>query len=68
MKAWMVSLTSESKERPLAKYLVGPHLKAEAVAFTFSLDGGGEEVQKAPMAFVPDLIAQVKQLLHQNDQ
>lgn len=67
MGAWKISFASEVKERSLAKELVGPNLDAEAVAFTFPADGGGEEIQKAPMAFVPDLVAKVTQLLDQND-
>jgi hypothetical protein len=69
MRAWKVSFASEAKERSLAKELVGPNLDAEAVAFTFPVDGrgGGEEIQKAPMAFVPDLVAKVTQILDQND-
>ena len=34
---------------------------------TFSLDDGGEELRRTPMAYVPDLPAKVKQLLDQND-
>lgn len=67
MREWKISFASENKERLLAKKLVGPNLDAEAVAFTFPVDGGGEEIQKAPMAFIPDLVAKVTQLLDQND-
>lgn len=68
MKAWKINLDSEVKERSLAKELVGPNLESEIVAFTFTLDGGAEEIRKAPMAYIPDLIAKVKQLLEQNDE
>ena len=57
-----------SKERALASVLVGPSLDAEAVPFTFPNPGGGEQFRKAPMAFVPDLVGKVTQLLDQNDQ
>jgi hypothetical protein len=69
MSAWKVSFASEAKERSLAKELVGPNLDAEAVAFTFPADshGSGEEIRKAPMAFVPDLVGKVIQILDQND-
>lgn len=60
-----INLDSEVKERSLAKELVGPNLES---AFTFTLDGGAEEIRKAPMAYIPDLIAKVKQLLEQNDE
>lgn len=67
MHSWHISLSSESKVRALARDLVGPNLASELVPFTFSLDGGGEEIRKAPMAYIPDLQAKVKQLLDQND-
>ena len=64
MKLWKINLESEAK---LAKKLVGPNSECEIVAFTCALDGGGEEVKMAPMAYVPDLVGKVKQLLDQND-
>lgn len=68
MKAWKINLDSEAKEREVAKELLGPNLKCETVLFTFTIDhGGAEEIRKAPMAYVPDLTAKVKQLLDQND-
>lgn len=62
-------MESEAKERSLRKELVGPNIESELVPFTFSIDGGkgGEEVRQAPMAYVPDLVAKVVQLLDQND-
>ena len=68
MGAWKISFASEAKERALASVLVGPNLDAEAVQFTFPNPGGGEQFCKAPMAFVPDLVEKVTQLLDQNDQ
>lgn len=67
MAAWNIYVASETKERALAKELVGPNLAAEAMPFTFPLEGGTEEVKKAPMAFVPDMISKVIQLLDQNE-
>lgn len=67
MSVWKIHLESEAKERSLAKALVGPNLASEMVAFSFSLDGGGEEIRKAPMAYIPDLVEKVVQLLDQND-
>jgi hypothetical protein len=67
MKVWNISLGTEGKERSLARELIGPNITSESVAFTFSLDGGGEELRRAPMAYVPDLPAKVTQLLEQND-
>ncbi len=67
MKVWKIHLESEAKERLLSKELVGPNLASEMVAFSFKLDEGGEEIRKAPMAYVPDLVQKVTQLLDQND-
>lgn len=67
MKVWKIHLASEAKERSLAKELIGPNLASEMVAFTFSLDGGGEEIRKAPMAYIPELTQKVTQLLDEND-
>ena len=52
---------SEAKERALANVLVGTNLDSEAVPFTFPNSGGGERIQKASMAFVPNLVAKVTQ-------
>lgn len=62
-------MESEAKERSLRNEIVGPNIEAEAVPFTFLLDGGkgGEEVRQAPMAYVPNLVAKVVQLLDQNE-
>ena len=57
-------MSTESKVRSLARDLIGPNLASE---LTFPLDGGGEEVRKAPMAYISDLQAKNKQLLDQND-
>lgn len=67
MGAWNIKLSSEAKERSLARELVGPNIAAEAVPLTFPMDNGGNEVRKAPMAYVPNLAAKVVQLLNQND-
>lgn len=67
MKAWNINLGTEGKERLRARELIGSNLTSESVAFTVSLEGGGEEIRKAPMAYVPDLPEKVIQLLEQND-
>ena len=48
---------------------MGHLIECEALPFTFSINGGagGEEVRKAPMACIPDLVAKVVQLLDQSD-
>ena len=40
--------------------------KAAMVQSTFLLDSGGE-IKKAPMAYVPDFVGNVTQLLDQNE-
>lgn len=68
LKSWNVKLDAEAKERSLAKELVGPNIEAEAAPFTHSIDGeSGEEIRKAPMAYIPNLVAKVVQILDQND-
>ncbi len=47
----------------LVKELVGPNLSSVTVPFTFAVEGG-EEIRRAPMAYVPNLVAKVTQ---QND-
>lgn len=67
MSAWKIGTGSEARQRSISQELVGSNLHSEAAAFTFSLDGGGEEIRKAPIVYVPNLVAKVKQLLDQND-
>lgn len=68
MRGWKVSFGSELKQRALSTELIGPNLQSENVPFTFYLDHHTyEEVRKAPIAYVPDLVAKVTQLLDQND-
>jgi hypothetical protein len=68
MGAWKVELASEAKERSLANELVGPNIDAESLPFTFLVDDcHHEEVRRAPMAYVPNLVGKVIQVLEQND-
>lgn len=60
---WNIKLDSEKKERVLAKELVGPNMDSELVPFTFVSDMDGQVVRKAPMAYVPDLVSKVIQIL-----
>jgi hypothetical protein len=53
--------------REEATTLVGDNLEAEAVPFTFPLKSWGEEVRAAPMAYVPNLVAKVFELLESNE-
>ena len=68
MAARNVKIASETKECALAKELVGPNIKAESLpCFTFSLENKEEELRQAPMAYIPNMVAKVIQLLDQND-
>lgn len=61
-------VSSERRLRHRANTLVGENLEAEEVPFTFSLKSGGEEIRAAPMAYVPDLLAKVFELLDANEE
>ena len=62
-----ISLSSERKQRILAKEQVGDNLDTEIAPFSFSLTGGGEEIRAAAHAFIPNLVEKVIQLLEQNE-
>ena len=62
-----ISLSSERKQRILAKEQVGDNLDTEVAPFLFSLTGGGEEIRAAAHAFIPNLVEKVIQLLEQNE-
>ena len=61
MKTWNINFESEVKERSLAQKLVGPNLASEMVAFIYT---GEEGIRKAPMAYVPDLVARLQKSLN----
>ena len=67
MKAWRTSFGSNGKQQKIAKELVGPKLTAGTGAFSFSMEGARDEITKAPVAYIPDLLAEVIQLLDQNN-
>ncbi len=68
MSSWKISFGSEPKQRALSSELIGTNLKCENAPFTFYFDHHTyEEVRKAPLAYVPDLVGKVTQLLDQND-
>ena len=62
-----VSLSSERKQRTLAKEQVGENLDAETAPFSFTLASGGEELRVAAHVFLPHLVEKVVQLLEQNE-
>ena len=56
-------MASEWKQRKLAKEVLGDNLTVEKVAFTFPVDGGGTEVKDVPLAYAPNLIRKVADLI-----
>ena len=53
--------------RKRAAEIIGDNLTVEKVALTFALKDGGEEVRLRPFAYIPDLWAQIVQLLDDNE-
>ena len=67
MKAWRISFGGKGKQQTIAKELVGPKLTAGTGAYSFSMEGARDEITKAPIAYIPDLLAEVTQLIDQNN-
>ena len=67
LKSSGVSLSSERKQRIIAKEQIGDNLEMENAPFSFNLTGGGEEIRAAAHAFIPNLVDKVIQLLDQNE-
>lgn len=68
MKTLNVSLASEHKQRALARSIRDQNVVAEMGAFTFSAEGGGEEIREVPFVYVPNLIAKVADLVTLHEQ
>lgn len=66
MNSWGVGLASERKMRVEASELVGDNLNAELTPFSFPHKDGGEVIQNAPYAYIPNLWEKIKDLLDQN--
>ena len=67
LKSSGVSLSSERKQRIIAKEQIRDNLETENAPFSFNLTGGGEEIRAAAHAFIPNLVNKVIQLLEQNE-
>ncbi len=68
LNQWGISLTSEKKQRVVARQLLGDNLESEAVPLTFPLKKtGGEEVRATAYCYVPDLIRKVIDLTEEKD-
>lgn len=60
LNQWGISLSSEKRQRKVARTLLGDNLEAEAVPLTFPLKkSGGEEVRAVAYCYVPDLLQRV---------
>ena len=59
MKAWRISFGGNGKLQTIAKELVGPKLTAGRGAFSFFMEGARDEITKLPIAYIPDLLAEV---------
>ena len=60
-----MSIASETKMRKRAADIVEDNLVVEKVALTFSRKEGGEEVRLKPYGYIPDIWAQIVQLLEE---
>lgn len=61
-----MSLSSEKRQRVVAKKVIGDNLEAEAIPLTFTLKKGGEEIRAAAFCYVPELLDKVVSLLEEN--
>ena len=67
LNEFQISLASEQSQRQLAKEVIGDNLQAERAPFSFSKDGGGEEIREVPFVFVPNLIRKVADVVAHNE-
>ncbi len=66
MKAWGIEIASETQLRKLSVQQLGTHLTGEAAPFAFSLENG-VDIRLAPLVYVCDIVANIIQVLEQND-
>ena len=67
LKEFQISLASERSQRQLAREIIGDNLQAEKAPFSFTKDGGGEEIREIPFVFVPNLIRKVADVVAHNE-
>lgn len=68
MKEWGVQIASERSLRKRASTLITNDFVAENAMFSFSLKSGGDELQPAPIVYVPHLKDKIFTLLDKNNQ
>ena len=61
-----IKVTSEKKQRLLSKRLITTEVIGEVAPFTHSIKGGGEEIRKSAMAYIPNLGDKIIELLEQH--
>lgn len=66
MNKWGISMASEKKMRQEATNLVGDNLIAEMAPFSFAHQDGGEIIEHAAVAYIPNLWEKFKDLLDQS--
>ena len=70
MHRWLsragVKVASEKNQRILSKQLITTQIASEVAPFTHQLKKGGKEVKKAAMAYIPDLVQKITELLEQH--
>lgn len=62
-----LSMSSEKKQREVAKDLVGDNLEGESVPMTFNLKQGGVEMRAVPLVYIPDLAGKIFNMLDENE-
>ena len=53
--------------RHISRHIVGDNLKGELAPFLFMLPLGREEINRAPLIYIPELVAKVVHLLEENE-
>ena len=53
--------------RKITDEMIGDNLEGEVAPFSFKMPTGGEEIQGAPLVYVPNLIQKIIQTLEEQD-
>ena len=60
-----IKVVSEKKQRAVSKQLITTQIVGEIAPFTRAVKGGGEEIRRSAMIYVPYLPEKVTELLEQ---
>ena len=66
LKASNVSLACVERMHHVSKKIVRDNIQGKLTPFSFTLTSSGEELQAAPLVFIPNLIQKVIQLLDES--